>query len=78
MNILFSPSPWEKEVRRVFRHTRHSVSFAELDGSDGAAYDLVVPLTITDSKHLHNNPNLYPNNRFTLPEPGAGATSRSW
>lgn len=70
MNILFSPSPWERELVRIFRHTRHTVSFAELNGSNGASFDLAIPLTIGDSKSLFNNPDLYPNNRYTLPEAG--------
>ncbi len=67
-SILFSNTPWEEEIRRTFRQTRHRIGFAKLDGNNGGAFDLVVPLNIPESKRLSDNPGLYPRNRLPLPD----------
>lgn len=52
MRILFSDAKpdWSKEIRKGFKNSKHSISFAELNAKNSLAYDLLVPLTIQEQE----------------------------
>lgn len=68
MKILFSYKPdWHDSIKKGFRFTGHEITFGELSPGKLKDYDLVVPLTIPDLKHLSECRELIADNPIPTP-----------
>lgn len=69
MRILFpsSKGDWNQIIAHGFRKTLHQVEFKELDPDIFSEYDLIVPFTINDLRHLSTVRELLKDNPIPIP-----------
>ncbi len=68
MNILFPAGhDWEADIRSGFESTPHAIAFDEFSPGNLSMYQLVVPLTVRDLRHLDGHRDLLCNNPIPLP-----------
>jgi hypothetical protein len=67
IHLHFSPSSWEKNIRRFMRFSKHKVTFGPLEGQEARQADMVVPLALMDVFYMADNAGEFPRNCIPPP-----------